>query len=69
MKTLREYMSAHPGKTHEQWAAEIGISRSHFTQIAKGSAFPSRRVILKIAGLTGGEVPPAAWYQANEAAE
>jgi len=69
MMTLTEYMSAHPGKTHEQWAAEVGISRSHFTQIVAGSAYPSRKVIQRIDALTGGQVPPAVWYRSSEAAE
>ena len=69
MMTLPEYMQAHPGRTHEQWAQEIGISRSHFTQIVNGSAFPSRKVIQRISAMTDGRVPPAVWYQSPEAAE
>ena len=65
--TLSEYMQRHPGRTHEQWAADFGISRSHFTQLVNGSAYPSRRVIARIAAVTDGRVPPAAWYPPTQA--
>lgn len=67
MMTLAEFLQANSGRTHEQWAAELGISRSHFTMIARGTAYPSRKLIARIDELTGGQVPPAVWYDRGAA--
>lgn len=69
MQTLRQYIAAaEPSRTHEEWAQAIGITRSHFTEIVNGTAFPGRRVIERIAAETGGAVSPAVWFRPESAA-
>ena len=68
MKTLRQYIAtAEPNRTHEEWSKVFGITRSHFTEILNGTAFPGRQVIERIATLTGGDVSPAVWFSPREA--
>jgi len=55
------------GQTHAQFAERIGVSRAHFTKIANGTAWPSRKLMLRIAEATDGAVPVTAWFP--EAAE
>jgi len=70
MKTFHQYIThAEPQRTHEEWATFFGFSRSHFTEILNGSARPGKRLIERINVATGGEVPPAAWFQPLEATE
>jgi len=67
MHKLAAYLSTQE-LTHEQMAAKLGISRAHFTKIANGTAWPSRKLMLLIASETSGAVPVTAWFGA-EAAE
>jgi transcriptional regulator with XRE-family HTH domain len=61
MQNIKTYMAKN-GLTHEEMADRIGISRSFLTQIVNQTRFPSRKVMNKIAEVTGGHVPPAAWF-------
>ena len=64
MKTLRQYIeSAKPTRTHEEWAAVFGISRSYFTDIVNERVTPGTKVIKSIAQVTGGKVSPAVWFR------
>lgn len=68
MKTLRQYIdTAKPQRTHEEWAALFGISRSYFTDIVNGRVTPGTKVIQRIHELTRGKVPPAVWFRRNAA--
>lgn len=70
MQTLRQYIDrSKKARTHEEWAEFFGISRSHFTEILNGTAFPGKRVIQRIAERTNGKVPLTIWFQQGEAAE
>lgn len=63
MKTLSQYIaSAKTRRTHEEWANEIGISRSYFTDIVNGKVTPGSKVIGRINDVTKGKVPPAVWF-------
>jgi plasmid maintenance system antidote protein VapI len=68
MTPLRRYIdSAEDRLTHEEWARLIGISRSYFTEIINGAKPPSRRVIGRVATVTGGKVSPNSWFESEAA--
>lgn len=63
MKTLHQYIAtSKPQKTHEEWAKLFGISRSYFTDLVNERVRPGTKVIARINEVTGGKVPPAAWF-------
>ena len=62
MEQLHAYIAAEPDRTDAQWADLFGISRSHFTEIRNGTAFPSKSLMVRIAEKTAGRVPVIAWF-------
>ncbi len=62
MEQLHAYIAANPGHTDAEWAKWLGISRSHFTEIRRGTAVPSKKLMVRIAEETDGKVPVTAWF-------
>ncbi len=62
MEQLHAYIASRPDWTDAQWAEHLGMSRSHFTEIRNGTAFPSKRLMVKISEVTEGRVPVIAWF-------
>lgn len=63
MQTLQTYIKqADPSRTHGEWAALLGTSRSYFCELVNGSKRPGPKLIRAINAMTGGKVPPAVWY-------
>jgi transcriptional regulator with XRE-family HTH domain len=65
MTKISEYLKAHD-MTHEAFAALVDITRPHLTKIANGSAYPSRKLMVRIAKVTNGQVPITSWFEAAE---
>lgn len=64
MQTLRQFIEkSKVSRTHEEWADQIGISRSYFTDIVNERVTPGTKVIRRINEVTGGKVPPAVWFR------
>jgi transcriptional regulator with XRE-family HTH domain len=64
--TLKSYIEAQPGRTHAEWAERFGVSRSHFTMLLSGAAYPSRKLMQRIAEATEGAVPVTSWFEAHD---
>lgn len=63
MQTLRSYIaSVEPRRRDHEWAALLGVSKSHFSDVLNGKRRPGPNLIKSINTLTGGAVPPAVWY-------
>lgn len=63
MDTLQSWVASE-GMTHRDAADLIGCSRSHFTMLMAGSAFPSRKLMKRIEQVSGGRVPIISWFEA-----
>lgn len=61
MEKLHAYM-AKTGTRQSQLADQLGISRGYASKILHGKAQPGRKLIGRISEVTGGLVPPEAWF-------
>lgn len=69
---FQQFVARHPDRTHAEWAAVLGCSRSHFTMLLNGSAQPGKKLMLHIDSVSSGEVPVQSWFAlsaSQEAAE
>jgi plasmid maintenance system antidote protein VapI len=69
MDTLASYIKSQPRKTMAEWATDFGISRPHLHSLLTGGRNPSPDVAIKIAAVTGGQVPVAAWPNLSRVAD
>lgn len=62
MHKLAQFLTT-KGETHERFAKRLGVSRAHLTKIVNGTAYPSRKLMLRISEATAGGVPVTAWFE------
>lgn len=67
MENLRQHID-HLGISQSTFADQLGVSKGYLSQILAGKREPSREMILRIARVTDGSVPPSAWFQSSEGA-
>lgn len=67
MQTLAQYLAAQK-ITQAQFADRVGSTSATVSRWCSGKAFPNKDAVKRIDAATGGEVPPAVWYEAKGAA-
>ena len=67
--TLSEFLVSPEGRerSHTAWAAEIGVSKSYFSELASETKRPGVDVARRIDATTGGAVPWTVWFEEKAA--
>lgn len=54
--------AARTGRSQQALAEELGVSQAHVSRLLAGQRTPSDRLKVRVAAVTGGEVPPESWF-------